>query len=154
LRRVVGQPALYCSRRCSIGHRHAELRAKLLAEAGGCGSPTCRNPDCDVKHGQCHWPGCQESAGRPKNSQSRFRWVIGEPAIYCGLHSPVRAAGFQAELYNLGLAPISTAAKLIYRSRESVRLGLEGLELQRCDFGAFVRFGVNARKVVALSPDK
>src|SRR5438105_1437072 len=37
----------------------APVRAMLLANVGGCGSPTCSDPSCDVPSGRCHRAGCE-----------------------------------------------------------------------------------------------
>src|SRR5262249_20675427 len=69
----------YCSRKCYWDARRAPLRA----EAGGCGSPTCRDPDCSLEHGRCHRPGCDAPAFVATFTAARHRWVVGEPTLDC-----------------------------------------------------------------------
>jgi hypothetical protein len=69
----------------SSGHarRWAGVRDRLLAESGGCGSPTCRDPECDNKPGHCHAPDCTREATIAKTTYARFRWVRGRPTLCC-----------------------------------------------------------------------
>jgi hypothetical protein len=61
----------------------AERRQSLLAEAGGCGSPTCGDPDCRLGPGACHRPGCPKTAAIAVDTCSNRRWVRGYPTRYC-----------------------------------------------------------------------
>jgi hypothetical protein len=105
----------------------AELRRSLLTEAGGCGSPTCSDPDCQVKPGACHRPGCTENAAIAVDTCNDRRWVRGYPTKYC---SGACAAidnrpheRFKLELERLrdeGLYDVETVASELDRAPQTV----------------------------------
>lgn len=61
----------------------ATVRERLLAAAGGCGSPTCTSPSCTVEPGRCHRAGCARPARRARQTKESIRWVYGHPTLYC-----------------------------------------------------------------------
>jgi hypothetical protein len=61
------------------------LRARLLAEAGGCGSPVCRDPNCLVEPGQCHAQGCTNKAAIASQTNAKTGWVVDHPILYCDI---------------------------------------------------------------------
>ncbi len=77
----------YCSQACYLAAR----RAPLIARAGGCGSPTCRDPACTLDPGSCHRPECDEAAYVAGFTAARHRWVLGYPTVYCSRRCAVLA---------------------------------------------------------------
>lgn len=77
----------YCSQACYLAAR----RAPLIARAGGCGSPTCRDPACTLDPGSCHRPECVEAAYIAGFTAARHRWVLGYPTLYCSRRCAVLA---------------------------------------------------------------
>jgi hypothetical protein len=62
--------------------KHAELRAELLADLAPCGSPACRDPECDVPAGYCHH--CRtERVKLAKQTHGEDRTVRGYPLLLC-----------------------------------------------------------------------
>jgi hypothetical protein len=77
----------YCSQACYLAVR----RAPLISRAGGCGSPTCRDPACTLEPGSCHRPGCDEAAHVAGFTAARHRWVLGYSTLYCSQRCAVLA---------------------------------------------------------------
>jgi transcriptional regulator with XRE-family HTH domain len=69
-----------------------ELRSELLASAGECGSPTCRDPECSVRPGGCHRNGCENHAVRAERTSASLRWVEGYPTKFCSARCGVVAS--------------------------------------------------------------
>ena len=63
--------------------RFTAERERLLAEAGRCGSPTCSDPQCEVRPGGCHAPGCLELATIASQNSRGLRWIKGYPTLCC-----------------------------------------------------------------------
>lgn len=59
-------------------------------ERGGCGTPGCDDPTCDVQYGECHCR-CGMTAPLARQSERRRRHVRGEPHLYVRGHN--RAGG-------------------------------------------------------------
>lgn len=72
--------------RATKERRDSERRNELLEHAGGCGSPSCPDPDCEVPHGHCHFPGCGECAAVAPQMRTARRWVAGYPTLCCSRH--------------------------------------------------------------------
>ena len=76
--------------RAEASHRgrepgRARKRQELLDAAGGCGSPTCNDPDCTVQPGKCHADGCDQDAVLAPQTSRHWRWVKGQPTKFCSV---------------------------------------------------------------------
>lgn len=69
--------------------RKLAVALAALGQPGGCGSFTCRDPECQVDPGQCHHTGCVEPAARAPQTAARKRWVAGQPTLCCSSHGPI-----------------------------------------------------------------
>lgn len=97
------------------------VREKLMAGAGGCGSPTCQDHACRVEWGQCHAPDCTRPTTLARQTRPSVRWVKGEPKLYCSLgcaHSAYRAK--IETLRQQGLIPVEDIAREVDRARRNV----------------------------------
>jgi hypothetical protein len=111
-------------------------RRSLLAEAGGCGSPTCGDPDCQVKSGACHRADCSENAVIAAQTSRRRRSVRGYPTKYCsGTCSAIDNRPherFKLEFERLrdnGLYDVETVAGELDRAPQTVLRHVHLLEL-------------------------
>ena len=85
-RKVADYPLMFCSRSCRGHASKGDLRdtaQALLATVGGCGSPSCTDPDCTIPAGQCHRDGCANPARAPWGTDERIRSVRGYPLRHC-----------------------------------------------------------------------
>lgn len=100
---------------------HIRTRAELMANLGGCGSPTCQDSACELGKGSCHRPGCPHPAIVRRMTSAGRRWVKGEPSLFCS--NECRLATPTART---GLVAASELAKDVDRARRSVtRYGRE-----------------------------
>jgi transcriptional regulator with XRE-family HTH domain len=77
---LLADPHVAQSSRNAQDRIHGNLCVSLLAQAGGCGSPACRDLSCAVPHGECHRKGCTNPTARAQASRRERRHVKGHPA--------------------------------------------------------------------------
>jgi len=141
-----GQRRIYCGQACYREHKDELLREKIMQKAGGCGSPACADPDCQVEPGSCHLPSCAELARLAPKSSRQNRWVKGLPTAFCspGHASVARnsGAGDAARLRQLQDAgytnDIAQLAKKIRRAEPVARRLVSKHELGQRVYGTTV----------------
>src|SRR5215218_3924683 len=61
--------------------RPRDERLEVEIQHGGCGTPGCPDPECEVPYGECHC-GCREAAPIAKKSERERSFVKGKPHLY------------------------------------------------------------------------
>lgn len=98
-----------------------DYRDELMKKVGGCGSPTCLDGECTIRHGRCHNPGCSNMATVAPKSRPSVRWVLAQPTLYCSLactHAAGRAR--RDELRQSGLHSAADVAAMVGRSPRDI----------------------------------
>jgi len=70
----------------SANERKAARAADAIGPAGRCGCAACGDPECDVRPGLCHYPGCTETAPPARQTRVARGWIRGEPTLCCRRH--------------------------------------------------------------------
>lgn len=101
--------------------RDDALRAELMARAGGCGSPTCQDPECDLPHGRCHASGCENMTRLARQTWPAQRRVRDQPVLYCSMDCVKVGEKDRVDRYRAqGLFPASDVAKELDRAARNI----------------------------------
>lgn len=131
---------LYCCQGCFRSHKAKLLTDEIMNTVGGCGSPTCNDPECQVPPGLCHAPGCSKPAITAPKTSRENHWVRGKPTAYC---SPGHACATR----NIGADDLARLRQLA-QAGCTITIGVAAADMRRPPELArryVVKFGLGSR---------